>query len=287
MATQSVTIAQSNSTDATWRAWVTGIHNALAALGTLTQTSDTGQINLATATKAAGGYEIWRFTDALQATAPCFIRLSYSSTSVCAIQFSYGTGTNGAGTLTGNVINHTIIGVTNTATAQTYKFSSTTSRLTIWLEADALHGAGGNGAIFTLERTRDNVGAEIGLGLMSVLAWAASANTSQSGWVAFGTGFPATNFNTVSLALNCIFADVATLSSDGQMTAFALNISGLNYSVMNPLLGILLYWGDDLTLAAPMRPITIYGAGHQYINTGGAPSFFNINTKAQAMMLYE
>lgn len=96
--------------DADFQAWVQGIHNALAALGTLTQTADTGQINPATVVKpaanAVAGYEVWRFSDTLQATVPVFIKIEYAGGSPATrpnLYVTVGSGSNGAGTLTGQV----------------------------------------------------------------------------------------------------------------------------------------------------------------------------------------
>lgn len=92
------------------RVWVQAIHDALTALG-FVQTTDTGQIDLATVitpetshTKA--GYEIWRFTDVLQSTAPIFFRIDYGTAGVTTPQMwvTVGTGSNGAGAISGVLI---------------------------------------------------------------------------------------------------------------------------------------------------------------------------------------
>jgi hypothetical protein len=90
--------------------------NALLTSVGLTQTSDTGQINWATNTtyvntswNTSYGYEIWSFNDSLQATAPIFIKIEYGnvSTQSGAVRgdigtwVTVGTGSNGAGTITG------------------------------------------------------------------------------------------------------------------------------------------------------------------------------------------
>ena len=98
------------SSNADFQAWVAGIHAQLSAVG-LVQTADTGQINPATvATPGAGstmqGYEIWRLNDALQSTAPVFIKVEYGSGGLATtpgFNFTVGTGSNGAGTLTGQL----------------------------------------------------------------------------------------------------------------------------------------------------------------------------------------
>lgn len=102
MTTISYTSPVDLSSDATFRVWGGEFNSKLIAAG-LVQTSDTGQINWTTATRAAGGYEIYRFNDSLQATAPIFIKLAYSVGGITPpkITVSIGTGTNGGGTLTG------------------------------------------------------------------------------------------------------------------------------------------------------------------------------------------
>lgn len=101
------TIVHDITTDAGFRAWAQKIHDALAAVG-LTNTADTGQINLATvATPAANatdaGYQIWRFNDADQAAEPVFFKISYGrggAATTPRLSIQTGRGSDGAGNLT-------------------------------------------------------------------------------------------------------------------------------------------------------------------------------------------
>lgn len=96
-----------HDSDAAFQEWVQEMTLKLAECG-LVQTADTGQINPGSATRPAintsAGYQIWRFNDALQATAPVFLRIEYRTGSVVtnpAMFLGVGTSTNGAGTLGG------------------------------------------------------------------------------------------------------------------------------------------------------------------------------------------
>lgn len=107
MATEFWSTTMDQNSDAGFRAWGSELSARLAAAG-LVKTSDTGQINWATATRAAAnsnaGYEIWRFADTQQGTAPIFFRLDYgsgSSQNIPRIRLTVGTSTDGAGTITG------------------------------------------------------------------------------------------------------------------------------------------------------------------------------------------
>lgn len=108
--------------DAGLRIWGTTLNQKLTALG-LVQTADTGQINWNTATFPANsyvpGYEIWRFDDALQATAPIVFKLRYYHYGFGAVPpqlvLSVATGSDGAGNLTG--VTSGEIGVSNNGTA--------------------------------------------------------------------------------------------------------------------------------------------------------------------------
>jgi hypothetical protein len=101
--------------ESTLRTWGAGV-NALWASAGLVQTSDTGQINWASATKPSGangdiGYEIWRFNDSLQSVAPVFIRAEWKSSANTSgnnvnLWIQVGTGTDGSGNLTGTIIDN-------------------------------------------------------------------------------------------------------------------------------------------------------------------------------------
>lgn len=98
------------TTDAKFRTWVQAVHDAVAASGMI-QTTDTGQINPVTVARPTAavtlaGYEIWRFNDALQNTAPIYVKLSYytgnnASGNNPSTRVQVGRGSDGAGNLTG------------------------------------------------------------------------------------------------------------------------------------------------------------------------------------------
>lgn len=96
--------------DTTYRAWGSSVKAALLDIG-LVQTTDTGQVDWTTVTSPAAGtlnaYEIYRFSDPLQATAPIFIKIEYGASSSSAgypwMYVTMGSATNGAGSLTGKV----------------------------------------------------------------------------------------------------------------------------------------------------------------------------------------
>jgi hypothetical protein len=101
----------SSSTLANFLAWAQITSNALVTAG-LVRTSDTGQYggqaNWGAVTLPGQGssiYEILRFADTAQATNPVFVRIVYGrgAADQARIAVSIGTGTDGAGNLTGNV----------------------------------------------------------------------------------------------------------------------------------------------------------------------------------------
>lgn len=113
-------------TDAEWRIFGAFLADVLEA-GGVTRTADTGQINWATVAfpgtnSTSAGYEIRQFTDAMQATAPVFIKIDYrrgAAGSKTEILFTIGTGSNGSGTITG--IKFTSNPCLMTSTSATYK----------------------------------------------------------------------------------------------------------------------------------------------------------------------
>lgn len=108
MTTESWSFAVDHQNDAGFRAWVADLSARLSAIG-LVQTADTGQIDTGTVsrpgTNSDGGYEIYRFDDPLQATAPIFIKFYYGtagSANRTRIRIELGTGSDGSGAITGS-----------------------------------------------------------------------------------------------------------------------------------------------------------------------------------------
>lgn len=156
------------SGNADFEAFVTGVHNALAALG-FVQTADTGQINPATvaapaATNTSAGYEIWRFADTLQATVPIFFKVEYgtgSAVNIPAIWITVGSGSNGTGGLTGQVGSR-MNSQSNAAKAAgvqlpLYMSSTDLSDLTIAFNVDV--NTTSFGSLWHISRPRDHNGA--------------------------------------------------------------------------------------------------------------------------------
>lgn len=109
------------ASNAGFRTWVQAVEAALLASGFLEVAPDTGQIDPATVlaptvTNGDAGYRIYRAKDALAATRPLYLKLIFGTGNTVGrprINRSLGTGSNGAGTLTG--LTSTV--VTTTATA--------------------------------------------------------------------------------------------------------------------------------------------------------------------------
>lgn len=162
-----------NGTDAEFRAWASAIDARFAAFGWV-RTADTGQIDFATvltptAADQSRGYSIFRMNDALQATTPCFVKIEYGSAGTAAlpaIWTTIGTGTNGAGTLTGQVGTRIQRGFQNAPAAGVAGrcvFSGANNRLFMCV------GQGYNNGQFVwwlnIERSKDNAGADTDAGI--------------------------------------------------------------------------------------------------------------------------
>ncbi len=180
------------TSDAEFRIWAQMIHDALVTTCTWVNTADTGQVDLSTMTVSAGanvkvGYKIYRMADALQATTPIYMKVYYGSgaTNIPAIHVSFGTGTNGAGTLTGTTVAEFIVGPQTAPTAGSpdgsgnynHLFSGSTSSFGMITSDNAV---GTSQAYFFVERTKDTAGEDTTDGIIFTW-WHYTASTSGSG----------------------------------------------------------------------------------------------------------
>jgi hypothetical protein len=184
MATAAWASGNEHSTDALFRVWGSELSAKFAAVG-LVQTADTGQINWATATRAANsssfatgnaGYEIWRFNDSVQAAAPIYMKVLYGTglSGAPRIGIEVGTGSDGAGTLTG-IGSGQVIGANSVRAITDGTASSCKSLMChtegffglFWKDGSSPYGA------YFLCRTCDASGAPTGVGYLA-WSWAIS-----------------------------------------------------------------------------------------------------------------
>ena len=175
MATRSGSVSPSNSSDSYFRAWGKWISDSFSAFGWV-QTSDTGQVNWATVTYptttwTSRGYEIWRMNDSLQSTYPVFAKIEYGSAGTATIpwiRLTIGTGSDGAGNITGIIFSAMPIYYGNTTTASACYASGSTNRIAVHMfKAASQHWS------FAIERTHDASGGDSNVGVMVFIQYGA------------------------------------------------------------------------------------------------------------------
>lgn len=181
------TVLPSNNTDALFRAWATFIHDTIVTTGGWTNTADTGQINLSTATTSAVantkiGYKIYAMADSLQATNPVYVRIDFGTGATAnnpTVWVTIGTGSNGSGTITGKVYDggatttgNFATGANSTTGSRNSYGSASTNRFSI---AMFVSTSNNNILSFTLERSKDTSGADTGT---AVLLYGAATSSS-------------------------------------------------------------------------------------------------------------
>jgi hypothetical protein len=157
------------------------IEDTLVTSGGWVVTADTGQtlpsaLAAPSATNQKMGYRIYRMADALQATAPVFLRIDFGSNwnslQCPGLWFTFGTGSNGAGTITGIVYNggalQANVGAqsTSSSAANTCYGSADTNRFTISLFTCSTTGFM---LVFGVSRTKDSTGNDTAEGLLFLI----------------------------------------------------------------------------------------------------------------------
>lgn len=146
-----------------------------------TQTVDTGQVDWSTIAAVpasmTGGvavYEIWKFTDSNATNCPVFMKIEYGSAAsdLPGLALTFGTGSDGAGTITGNTSTRELLNGMQNTTSNDTGFSclfysnrsgsaSTMTRfsMALWQTQNSPYGP----AAIMVERSHDNVGADTDL----------------------------------------------------------------------------------------------------------------------------
>ena len=284
MATNTLTALAGNlSSDATFQALVTSIDSAIVAVGWVV-TSDTGQITPASVIRAGAGlfagYRLYRMNDSLQATAPCFLKVYYgqaSSASVFKMSFQTGTGTDGAGNLTGNQSGVYSNAATTIVTATSY-VSGTSSRLqmALWPSAPS------QSFYLSIDRDRDAAGAETAHGVHIVFPHPAAV---------FQQYIPATTVGVASSAETKLCSLLSSQASQANGTTIGVGVIRPVYgSLRNPIIGMLTCSRADFTTEVT-NSITLYGTARTYLALTTLSSIIATavanNSQTGALLLYE
>jgi hypothetical protein len=282
MATSQQFLVCDSSTLPNFKSWAQAISTAFSTFGWL-QSSDTGQVNWGTISavpsSAAFVYEIWQPNDGLT---NFYAKVEYGNfygTNSPCIRVTLGTGTNGAGTLTGFVTSAfpvANVALTPPSTSTTYEcdFTGGAGRMGVMMWR-----VGGNNStqVFAIERSVDSSGAytsgSITLYVCGPPAFNDATNPSaaqQTILLGVGVG-PTVNRTTARSGMN-----VATRI----LNWWGLSSSAFNgfipFDTLSPAIGyfdqpltqIGFAFATDMAEGVPFTT-TLYGATRTYIPTKG------------------
>lgn len=275
-ASSTVVDMTSFTTDAKFRTWGSAVSAAILASG-LTQTADTGQINWSTvskpgATNTKAGYEIWRFNDTLQSTKPIYMRLDYGSSNVASgnspsTWLTVGTGTDGAGTITGvgMAVNQGVSSATSTSNTASFvgaAYSTSSGTATI-IAGLTYNGAPVHAGLWVVSRTCDGTtGTTDGNGV-----WVYNGATPNSPQVGGASYTLTTNYAMAQLVAS---SPLKNASYSGGSTLYVAK----NYALIPnpyPINGALSYYTTDIS---PMSTFaaSLWGTSHTYLALGNTNS---------------
>ena len=272
MAVTSFAVPGQITADADFRAWGQAISNALAAIG-LVKAADTGQINWTTVIKPAGssvvsGYEIWRFNDALQATAPVFFKIEYGSgagTPWHSLWITVGTASDGIGNLSGAQIGtRKQIGPSNVLPGATVYLSGATDRVGFVMLLGTSNGYG-----FSIERSKDASGNNTSTGICTYIHSAYSSYTNQEQFVP-SIGVPP-QVDTQAYAF-CAPGVTAVAGTDVGLFPHFIYFGKL----LNPRLGLITYMNSDIQPFIQIG-VNMYGSLRNYLTLGQNVAYTSSN----------
>jgi hypothetical protein len=255
---------QACDTDAHFRANIQAVHDFLSNVG-LVQTGDTGQVNPATVTVASGGgFEIWRFADTAEGTAPVYVLLNYGIQSGnFKIIMSVGVGSTGSGALTNPASSPTTTTIPAAAAGGTAYACGSMSEgrlIIVWPNHS-------NGALLHIERLRDSSGAPSAEG-----TWWYNGNSYWGGGGgAMKPAGSADAFSAVSdFTLPILGAREVGTWGDGTDIGVAV-LTPFLFKPRRPLLSLVAYRSADIADLTEFA-LSRYGTSRNYKAMGNGPT---------------
>jgi len=189
MTTYSTNTRIRHDSDANFREWMNEFHTALTTVGAV-QTADTGQINMATATRAGvnsdAGYSIYYMNDSLHGTAPVYFKLYWgtaAATDRARLRLEIGTGSNGTGSITGGDASVRTISSNSSSslsTDTTYPLYACMARGALWIASKIGRPSASYAYMgFGIFRNCDATGAADSTGIFCMYHGAGSSTTTS------------------------------------------------------------------------------------------------------------
>lgn len=260
--------------DVIHRAVYTWLRDAFVACGWV-QTADTGQINLATATRPSAltypSYMMFRMDDALQSTVPVFLKIepgSGTSQGLAAMRFTVGQATNGAGVISGNstgAFTQANTGTVSVTTDKLMRASGAPNRFVaaMWIPSPTTPAVQGS-FVLSIERTHAVDGSDTADGVMVYMKMTNTDGSAQPRhMVVQPPGVP----NGLAAPSVAPVSTLELISSIRGTSAGAFPVTPSSIRPILPAMNLLAYYNNDF---ASFVPVTInhFGTGHTYLPLG-------------------
>lgn len=271
-----------NSGDNTsFRTYGNAISQAFANAG-WTQTSDSGQANWSTviangtanATQTVA-YELWKMNDALANLVPCIVKIEYRTTvntNSPTLFLQLGSGSDGAGTLTGTISPNVAVRSTPGANAWTWYIRGDSDSITLGLWSNASATPSG----FCIERTKDANGNNTANGI-HMCAWGVSS--AGLGLVGLQMYWhPSMGSPGLESSLG-IFTQVAAQLNGNGTTAWLYPLYNSRGIFMNPMFNVLM---APTGLITPNSPFTFpfYATNRTFLPLPGSNTGYTVRSSA-------
>jgi len=300
MTTQTWSTVIAHTTDAEFRTWGVEFNAKVAATVSMVQAADTGQINWVTVTRPGsntnGGYEIWYLNDSLHATAPVYFRIDYGTgggTGNPRIQITIGTGTNGAGTLTGTALTTARIcnasgnPPTSTVTAYASYMCASTGFFGFSWKAGAGGNTNANRGSFYFCRSFDTAGVVSATGGYCVWGNGITGNLQYQNLRFAATAAAYTAVGGAAAAIPCVIPGTVTSSLVGANFQAYLHFGA--FPDVQAVTGLCTVITSEVPFGNTFTLAPVAGVSHTYINLGAinpAETTVAATTYGQCM-LYE
>jgi hypothetical protein len=280
MTTASWSTVLDQTSDAAFRTWGLELNTKFSAVG-MVQTADTGQINWTTVTRAAvintaAGYEIWKLS-----SGNLYFKIEYGTgntqPTIPSLWITTGTGSNGSGTLTGQLSTRTQVGKTATAitsTSTNYQsyLCATANYFGLSWKIGSATTANMPRAFMAVAQTVDSTGTATTVGYFQIVSTTTvSTPTYQNVATTAGvTGTAIAVNNNFMLVPGINGTPANSLDGAGNNQAFLWWFNLFGTAPMSPLLHLGGVLATDLIVGNTATMTLVGSISHTYIDVGSS-----------------